>query len=138
MNYLREYGPQLITNGYKIVPIRRGTKAPIGVKGWSTLNADLNQLGQWASAGFEGIGLLARDNPGVDIDVLDAEVSQSMVNFVSEKFPGGLIRIGKAPMRIASEISTQSRFLVMVSSSSFSRNTQIPVNRIDGPGQTSA
>ena len=97
MNYLREYGPQLITNGYKIVPIRRGTKAPIGVKGWSTLNADLNQLGQWASAGFEGIGLLARDNPGVDIDVLDAEVSQSMVNFVSEKFPGGLIRIGKAP-----------------------------------------
>jgi len=97
MNYLREYGPTLISNGYKIVPIRRGTKAPIGVKGWSTIDADLNQLGQWASAGFEGVGILAKETPGVDIDVLDGEVSLTMVNFVQQMFPGGLIRIGKAP-----------------------------------------
>ena len=96
-NYLREYGSRLISNGYRIVPIRRGCKAPIGITGWTQINADLNQLGQWASAGFEGVGVLTRDNPGVDIDILDEEVSQSLVTRVQEKFPGGLIRVGKSP-----------------------------------------
>jgi hypothetical protein len=97
MNYLREFGPSLIANGYRITPIRRGTKAPIGVKGWTTIDATLQDVGNWASAGFEGVGMLCRDTPGVDIDVLDAEVSKIMVDFVKEKFPGGLIRVGKAP-----------------------------------------
>ena len=96
-NYLREYGPRLIANGYRVIPIRRGCKAPIGIAGWTNIEADLNQLGQWASAGFEGVGVLTKNNPGVDIDIMDADVSQTMLRKVHEKYPGGLERIGKAP-----------------------------------------
>jgi len=96
-NYLREYGSGLISNGYRIVPIKRGCKFPSGIREWTQINADLNQLGQWASAGFEGVGVLTRDNPGIDLDILDADVCNTMIKKVLEKHPGGLIRIGKAP-----------------------------------------
>jgi len=96
-NYLREYGPRLIANGYRVIPIRRGCKAPIGITGWTNIQADLNQLGQWASAGFEGVGVLTKNNPGVDIDILDEAVSATMIEKVRNKYPGGLERIGKSP-----------------------------------------
>ena len=96
-NYLREYGPRLISNGYRIIPIRRGCKAPIGITGWTNIEADLNQLGQWASAGFEGVGILTKNNPGIDIDIMDEDVSKTMIRKVHDKYPGGLERIGKSP-----------------------------------------
>ena len=96
-NYLREYGPRLISNGYRIIPIRRGCKAPIGITGWTNIEADLNQLGQWASAGFEGVGILTKNNPGIDIDIMDEDVSKTMIGKVHDKYPGGLERIGKSP-----------------------------------------
>ena len=96
-NFLREYGSGLISNGYRIVPIKRGCKFPSGIKEWTQINADLNQLGLWASAGFEGVGVLTRDNPGIDLDILDADVCNTMIKKVLEKHPGGLVRIGKAP-----------------------------------------
>jgi len=96
-NYLRDYGPRLITNGYKIIPIKRGCKAPLGVRGWTEIVADLNQLGIWASAGFEGVGILCKDNPAVDIDVLDREVSSRMESIVKGMFPDALSRVGKFP-----------------------------------------
>lgn len=96
-NYLREYGTQLINNGYKIVPISRGAKAPLGVKGWQKLDADLNLLGQWIMQGFEGVGVLCNNTPAVDIDVLDTIVSGQMVSWVRRHYPGGLLRVGRAP-----------------------------------------
>ena len=98
MNYLREHGPALISNGYKIIPIKRGCKAPLGVKNWTTIEADLNQLGQWASSGFEGVGILCKNNPAVDIDIMDSEVSAIMVQKVTEQFGEQMYaRVGKAP-----------------------------------------
>ena len=98
MNYLREHGPALISNGYKIIPIKRGCKAPLGVKNWTNIEADLNQLGQWASSGFEGVGVLCKYNPAVDIDIMDSEVSAMMVAKVTEQFGVQMYaRIGKAP-----------------------------------------
>ena len=96
-NYLRDYGPRLIANGYRIIPIRRGCKAPIGITGWTNIEADLNQVGQWASAGFEGVGVLTKNNPGIDIDIMDEAVSTTMIKKVRNKYPGGLERIGKSP-----------------------------------------
>ena len=75
-SYIQEYGSGLISNGYKIVPIRRGTKAPEGVTGWTKIDADHNQLERWISKGYEGVGVLCRNNPAVDIDVLDEKVSR--------------------------------------------------------------
>ena len=97
INYLREYGSGLISNGYRIIPIRRGCKAPIGITGWTQIEADLNQLGQWISAGFEGVGILTKNNPAIDIDILDEDVSREMVRKVQEQYPNSPIRVGKAP-----------------------------------------
>ncbi len=96
-NYLQEHGSDLISNGYKIVPIKCGTKAPIGVPGWQNIDADHNQLQKWVKQGYEGVGVLCRDNPAVDIDILDEEVSRQMVEAVLQLYPGGLVRVGKAP-----------------------------------------
>jgi hypothetical protein len=98
LNYLREYGPKLITNGYSVVPIKRGTKAPMGVPGWQNIKADLNQLGKWASAGFQGVGVLCKNSPAVDIDIMDSDVSALMVKKVTDMFDGQMYtRVGKAP-----------------------------------------
>lgn len=97
VNYLKEFGPALTSNGYKIVPIRRGTKAPEGVTGWTKIDADHNQLEKWVNQGYEGVGVLCKNNPAVDIDVLNEEVSRQMVDTVLQQFPGGLVRVGKAP-----------------------------------------
>ena len=95
-SYLEKYGLGLISNNYKIIPIKKGSKIP-AVKGWTKIDADINQLEQWISAGHEGVGVLCKNNPAVDIDILDEEVSRQMVKAVLQKFPGGLIREGKAP-----------------------------------------
>jgi hypothetical protein len=96
-SYIQEYGSGLISNGYKIVPIKRGTKAPQGITGWTKIDADQNQLERWISKGYEGVGVLCRNNPAVDIDVLDEKVSRQMVDAVLQQYPGGLVRVGKAP-----------------------------------------
>ena len=100
MNYLREYGSTLIDQGYKIIPIKRGCKAPLGVKGWTQIVADLNQLGQWNAQGFEGVGVLCKDSPAIDIDILDEEVSEQMRGWIQHKLPGAPIRIGKWPKQL--------------------------------------
>tara|TARA_R110002096_G_scaffold90560_2_gene205310 strand:- start:2104 stop:4707 length:2604 start_codon:yes stop_codon:yes gene_type:complete len=102
MNYLREYGSTLIDHGYKIIPIKRGCKAPLGVKGWTNIEADLNQLGQWNAQGFEGVGILCKDSPAIDIDILDEEVSEQMRGWVQEKLPGAPVRVGKWPKQLLS------------------------------------
>jgi hypothetical protein len=96
-NYLRDYGTMLIERGYNIIPIRRGCKAPLGVPGWQNIRANLNKLGQWIAQEYEGVGVLCGNNPAVDIDVLDENVSAQMVDWVSTEYPGGLIRVGRAP-----------------------------------------
>jgi|TARA_B110000495_G_scaffold144219_1_gene127157 hypothetical protein len=98
--YLEKYGPNLIEGGYKIVPIKRGTKAPMGIGRWPNIVADLNKLEKWISTKnleLEGVGILCKNNPAVDIDVLDSEVSRQMVDAVLQQCPGGLERVGKAP-----------------------------------------
>jgi hypothetical protein len=96
-NFLREHGAVLINNGYKIIPIRRGCKAPLGVPGWQNITANLNKLDQWVRQGYEGVGVLCAHNPAVDIDVLDENVSAQMVSWVSNEYPGGLVRVGRRP-----------------------------------------
>ena len=96
-NYLEEHGPSLISKGYKIVPIKIGTKAPIGIPGWQNIHADQNKLQEWLNKGYEGVGVLCRNNPAVDIDILDEEVSRQMVEAVLQLYSGGLVRVGKAP-----------------------------------------
>ena len=100
-SYLEKYGSGLISNGYKIVPIKHKSKAP-GIGRWPQINADENQLAKWLNQGFKGVGVLCKNNPAVDIDILDEEVSSQMVDFVLQNYPGGLVRVGKAPKTLLS------------------------------------
>ena len=100
LSYLEKYGSGLISNGYKIVPIKRGTKAPVGVKNWTNIDADLNQLGQWIAQGFQGVGILCKTTPCIDIDILDEEVSEQMREWIQTNISSAPIRVGKWPKQL--------------------------------------
>lgn len=96
--YLAKYGAALIDNGYDIVPIRRGSKAP-PFDGWEKTRANKKQLREWIEGNYarSGVGILTRRTPGVDLDILDKRLSKHMVDFVQENFGLAPVRIGMAP-----------------------------------------
>lgn len=100
--YLRKYGPDVLRNGYRIVPIVRGSKAPgLGypAKKWSELKADAARLQKWLDKGFEcnGIGVITQRTPAVDIDCQDVNVTKAMLAFVRNRLGDTIERVGLAP-----------------------------------------
>lgn len=109
--YLAKYGAKLIDNGYRIVPIKRGSKAPPFDK-WSSLRLDKKQLRSMLEGNYsaerkkepytydgsrDGVGILTAETPLVDIDVRDEALSARMQEFVALYFGAAPIRIGMAP-----------------------------------------
>jgi len=112
---MAKYARAVADNGYSIVPIRPGTKAPLGLD-WSQRPTDVPV---WLAAGYEheywvdkvkkirgtrtyrvdeyGIGVLASKTPGVDIDVKDEGVSAHMVEFTRDLLGDTITRVGDAP-----------------------------------------
>jgi AAA domain-containing protein/primase-like protein/bifunctional DNA primase/polymerase-like protein len=100
MNFLYKYGPQLIRNGYSIIPIIERTKRP-GCKLWQNLSATLDDLNDWLKiSSFKGVGILTADTPAVDIDVEDPEIVEKMVLFCENNIGPSPKRIGKPPKTI--------------------------------------
>jgi len=100
--YLAKYGRDVISNGYLIVPIVRGSKAPglaYPAKKWSGVAADSARLDTWIDKGFgsNGIGILAKRTPGVDIDCQDEDVVAHMHAFVTDRLGSTIERVGLAP-----------------------------------------
>lgn len=100
--YLEKYGADVIANGYLIIPIVRGSKAPgLGypAKKWSGVTADADRLGKWVAEGWggNGIGILAKRTPGVDVDCQDEEVVRQMHEFVTRRLGQTIERVGLAP-----------------------------------------
>jgi hypothetical protein len=101
--YLDKYGAKLIANGYDIIPIRRGSKAPALEEGkWQTVRADKDTLGRWLEGKYTrcGVGILAKHTPAVDIDVLDEEMAVALEDFVRARCGAAPLRIGMAPKRL--------------------------------------
>lgn len=101
---LAEFGAMLIGNGYNIVPINHGDKAP-RLKGWPQLKSTKEDLKKWLSPSggyFEtgGVGVTTKNTPAVDIDVLDADIAEKMEEFVRENLGAAPVRIGQAPKRM--------------------------------------
>jgi 3-methyladenine DNA glycosylase/8-oxoguanine DNA glycosylase len=109
--YLAKYGERLIRKGYRIVPIRRGTKMPPFDK-WSQLNVDQKLLQSYLDGtatvtvdkrdrlydgSRDGVGILTADTPLVDIDVKNDEISQQMRAFVELMYGDAPVRVGMAP-----------------------------------------
>lgn len=99
--YLAQHGARLIDQGYTVVPIQPGKKAP-GFDGWQRARSTKPQLDEWINHGhrYSGVGILTKHTPAIDIDVRDEEVAVVMEARVQEVIGAGPLRIGRAPKRL--------------------------------------
>jgi len=99
-NYLREFGRRLIANGYNPIPIRPGDKRP-GIDNWTSIQSTFADVDDWAGNGFASasVGITTGKVRGVDIDVRNAEITESLVRWLERRFPGVVLlrRTGCAP-----------------------------------------
>jgi hypothetical protein len=91
----------LIDNGYSIIPIAVGKKAP-GFDNWSSAKSTKAQLQEWIESGhrYSGVGILTKRTPTVDIDVRNEEIALEAEAKAREIFGDGPVRIGMAPKRL--------------------------------------
>lgn len=96
--YLAKYGPLSLANGYEIIPIKPGTKRP-PFDEWEDIRANEKQLQRWLDHGRErnGVGILTRKTPLVDIDCRDPRIVKKMIRFTEELLGETLQRVGQAP-----------------------------------------
>lgn len=100
--YLAKYGRAVLENGYLIVPIVKGSKAPgLGkpAKNWSVMRADQAKLDEWIGKGFggNGVGILSSRTPGVDIDCQDQALVEQLRAFVIDRLGPTIERVGLPP-----------------------------------------
>ena len=99
--FLAKHGEALIDQGYTIIPIQQGKKAP-GFDGWQKSKATKGQLKDWLEGGFKnaGVGILTRTTCAIDIDCMDEEAALHFEAWCTENFGKAPVRIGKAPKRL--------------------------------------
>ena len=94
---LETYGGTLIKRGYNIVPIAAGTKYPKDVENWQSIHAKRGDVAKWSRLGFEGVGVLSRHTPAIDVDVYDENMVRDLVNFCAFELGEGVVRVGRPP-----------------------------------------
>jgi hypothetical protein len=94
-------GNKLIDNGYAIVPIAVGKKAP-GFDNWSKSRSSKPQLQEWIESGHRnsGVGILTKYTPGVDLDIRNEEIAIEAEEKAREIFGDAPLRIGMPPKRL--------------------------------------
>lgn len=94
-------GAKLIDNGYSIVPIAVGKKAP-GFDNWSKARSSKPQLEEWIESGHRrsGVGVLTKHSPAVDLDIRDTTIALEAEAKAREIFGDAPLRIGQAPKRL--------------------------------------
>lgn len=100
--YLAKYGRAVLDNGYLILPIVKGSKAPgLGYphKNWSKTRADAAKLQSWIDKGFggNGVGILSSRTPGVDMDCQDETLVEALRAFTVERLGETIERVGLPP-----------------------------------------
>lgn len=95
----------LVANGYRIIPIEPGGKAPAAGKDWQNLHATEAQVRKWGANGLANanIGIITENTPAIDIDIYDAEVADRMEQWVLDNIAGSENaprRVGRAPKRL--------------------------------------
>lgn len=93
MSSFRNQAQILEANGFNIVPINKGKKAPL-IKGWQDKTFTANDV--TAGVGVKcGVG----DYPicAIDIDVLDEDLSRRIADFCTDELGYAVERVGKAP-----------------------------------------
>lgn len=93
MSSFRKQAQTLEANGYEIVPISKGKKAPL-IKGWDSkaFTADDITAGVGVKCGVGDYPICA-----IDIDVLDEDLSRRIADFCTDELGYAVERVGKAP-----------------------------------------
>lgn len=96
--FLKKHGHELVDQGYEIVPIKKGRKAPM-LAGWQDIRATHKDVDMWLSNGHAdgGVGILCRKTAAVDIDCLDKKVNYDLLHWLSENIGESVVRIGQKP-----------------------------------------
>lgn len=93
----RELARQLCRNGYWPIPYPTGTKYPAGEPTWQTWRFTENDVDAVFPQSGINIGVLHVNVGAFDIDVEDEEIALRIRQEALRRFPGALLRIGKAP-----------------------------------------
>jgi hypothetical protein len=101
VDYLAQHGAALIDNGYNVIPIQVGKKAP-GFDGWQKARSTKPQLQEWLENGhrWSGAGITTRHTPAIDIDVLDETIADKIEEWIRFNIGDAPVRIGRAPKRL--------------------------------------
>lgn len=111
-SFMAEYGDRLVDNGYPVIPIMPGSKAPGRFTG-----GEWRPYSEWTrhcdrpTKGFEtdiwrrwpgcGVGIACGAVVGVDIDILDASLAIMLGDVAAQMLgPTPCLRIGRAPKRL--------------------------------------
>ena len=94
------HAPSLHANGWDIIPIPRGSKAPL-IDKWPAGFAT-PQIAAFAANGYAqgNIGLLARAFPGVDIDIVDEDCAAAIEKHALRTLGTAPVRFGRRPKRL--------------------------------------
>lgn len=98
-NTFRDRGRQLLANGYLILPIEPGAKRPKrDLVGWQDMRLGVDDLSRYPQCGvgvLTGVG--ANPIVAIDIDAMDAALSERFVAWCQENLGQSLSRVGLAP-----------------------------------------
>lgn len=99
-SYIRELGPKVVANGYKVVAIRPNSKAPIG-KAWQENPLSEKECAEYPEKSA-GVGILCGVGEYpiccLDIDCGDSEIVEEILGIIGF-FETDLVRTGRAPRK---------------------------------------
>lgn len=100
-DFLARHGCTLLDQGYTVVPIQQGKKAP-GYDGWQKTKPSKDQVQEWLRDGFKnaGVGILTKHTCAIDIDCLDDETALKFEEWCKREIGKAPVRIGRAPKRL--------------------------------------
>lgn len=99
--FLAELGAKIVSNGYSIIPIKPGEKAPYG-NDWQKLRVDRSALKRLIDKYPDaGVGILTYNAPFIDLDIPDGDICDHMERWIALNIcdMDDYIRVGSAPRR---------------------------------------
>lgn len=100
-DFLNKHGIALVDQGYTVVPIQQGKKAP-GFDGWQKAKGSSHQVKEWLENGFKnaGVGIITKFTCAIDIDCRDEAAAIFFEQWCVEHIGKAPVRIGQAPKRL--------------------------------------
>ena len=103
-DFMADFGPMLIENGYNIIPVVQGTKRP-ALANWSKIKATPELIESWDADA--SIGITTGEVVAIDVDIYDKHVTNAIVKYCDQHIGKGLRRIGKAPKGFFYSVQTR-------------------------------